>query len=145
MGILHKKVVNFNSTSIVVPKILTEYLLHASHDSLGHVGATKLYHFIKIPFISQTREIQYINVRTCKKCQIMNLQKPNYRNLHHKIVHTLQDHLSVDLIRPYNTTTQGNTYALTAICNLTCYLMTTPIPDRMTSTHSCSVIFRSIP
>ena len=49
MGILHKKVIDFNSTfsSVVIPKIPIKYLLHASHDSLGHVGAKKLYHFIK--------------------------------------------------------------------------------------------------
>ena len=49
MGFLHKRVVNFNSVflAIVVPQILIKYLLYASHDSLGHVGATKLYHFLK--------------------------------------------------------------------------------------------------
>ena len=45
--ILHKKVTEFNSTfsAVVIPQILIKYLLHASHDSLGHVGATKI-----IPF-----------------------------------------------------------------------------------------------
>ena len=35
---------------------------------------------------------------------------------------------------PYNTTSQGNAYTLTAICNLTGYLMTTPLPDKNTLT-----------
>ena len=73
-------------------------------------------------------------VRTCKKCQNMNLQKPNYINLHQEMAKIPQDHLLVDLIGPYNTTTQVNTYALTSICSLTGYLMTTPIPDKKTST-----------
>ena len=49
MGIFAKKVIDFNSTfsSVVLPKILIKYLLHASHDSLGHVVAMKLYHYIK--------------------------------------------------------------------------------------------------
>ena len=49
MGILHKNVINFNSTfsSVVIPQILIKYLLHASHDSLGHIGAMKLYYFLK--------------------------------------------------------------------------------------------------
>ena len=49
MGIPHKKVVDFNSvfSAVVVPQILIKYLLHASYDSVGHVGATKLYHFLK--------------------------------------------------------------------------------------------------
>ena len=63
----------------------------------------------------------------------MNLQKPNYVNLHQNIAQTQQDYLSVDLIVPYKSTTKGNTYALTAICNLTGYLTTSPIPDKKPS------------
>ena len=49
MSILHKEVIDFNSTfsSVIVPGILIKYLLHASHDFLGHVGVTKLSHFLK--------------------------------------------------------------------------------------------------
>ena len=64
----------------------------------------------------------------------MDFQKPNYINLYQEITQTPHDHLSIDLMGPYNTTAQGNTYALIAICNLTGYLMTTPIADKMTST-----------
>ena len=49
----------------------------------------------------------------------MNLQKPNYINLHQEITQTPQDHLSIDLMGTYNTIAQGNTYAFTTICNLT--------------------------
>ena len=46
VGMLHKKVIDFNSifSSVVVPKVLIKY---APHNALGHIGATKLYHFIK--------------------------------------------------------------------------------------------------
>ena len=69
MGILHKNVMDFNSTfsSVVIPKILIKYLLHASHDSPGHVGGMKLYHFIKglYYFQGMWKEIhQY--VRSCQ-------------------------------------------------------------------------------
>ena len=73
-------------------------------------------------------------VRTCEKCQTMNLQKLNYISLHQDIGQTPQDHSSIDLMAPYNTTTQGDIYTITAICNLTGCLMTTPIPDKRTST-----------
>ena len=69
-----------------------------------------------------------------QKLSNMNLQKPNYINLHQEIAQTPQDHLLVDLIGPYNITTQGNIYALTAICNLTDYLMTNSIKDKKIST-----------
>ena len=65
---------------------------------------------------------------------MMSLQKPNYINLHQETTQTLQDHISIDLMGPYNTTSQGNAYTLTAICNLTGYLMTTPISDKKTLT-----------
>ena len=63
----------------------------------------------------------------------MNLQMPKYIHLHQEITQTPQDHLSIDIMGPYNTTTQSNTYTLTTICNITDYLMTTPIPDKKTS------------
>ena len=46
------------------------------------------------------------------------------------IAQTPQDHISIDLLGPYNITSQGNSYTLTAVCNLTGYLMTTPIKDK---------------
>ena len=48
MGTLHKKIIDFTTfSSVVIPKILIKYLLHTSHDSLGHIGVTGLYHFLK--------------------------------------------------------------------------------------------------
>ena len=40
-----------------------------------------------------------------------------------------KDHVSIDLLGPYNITSQGNSYALTVVCDLTGYLLTTPIKD----------------
>ena len=128
MGILLKKVINFSSTfsAMVMPQILIDYLLHASHYSLGHVGATKLYHFLKsIYYFPRMREKIHQYVRSCHKCQIINLQKPHFINLHQEIAQTPQDNISIVLLGPYNLTSQGNSYALTAVCNLTGHLMTT--------------------
>ena len=43
-----------------------------------------------------------------------------------------QDHLSIDHLEPYNATSQGKIYVLTGVCNLTGYLMMTPIRDKNT-------------
>ena len=59
---------------------------------------------------------------------------PHYINLHQDIGQTPQDHISFDLIVLYNTTSQGNSYALTVVCNFTGYLMTTPIKDKKMAT-----------
>ena len=64
----------------------------------------------------------------------MNLQKTNCIYLHQDIAQTPQDYISIDLIGPYNTTSQGTSYTLTAICSLTGYLMKTLIPDKKTAT-----------
>ena len=99
MGILHKKDINFNSTisAVVVPQIHIKYLLHTSHDSLGHIGAMKLYHFLKRHYYFQgMRKKIHQYVRSCQKCQIMNLQKPHFINLHQDIAQTPWDHTSID-------------------------------------------------
>ena len=129
MGILHKKFINFNSTfsAVVIPQIIIKYLLHTSHSSLGHTGATKLYHFIKRLYsfqIIKKKIHQY--VRSCHKCQIMNLQKPNFINLHQDIVQTLQDHISIDLLGLYTVTSQGNSCTLPTDWNLTGYIYDFP-------------------
>ena len=90
MDILHKKVIDFNSTfsSVVIPQILIIHLLHASHNLLGHVGATKLYHFLKrLYYFQGMRKKIYQYVRSCQKCQ-MNLQKPHHINFHQNIAQT---------------------------------------------------------
>ena len=38
----------------------------------------------------------------------MNLQKPNYINVHQDTTQTPQDHISIDLSEAYNATSQGN-------------------------------------
>ena len=60
----------------------------------------------------------------------MKLQKPHFINLHQDIAQTSQDHVPIELLGPYNIASQGNSYALTAVCNLTGYLMTTPINNK---------------
>ena len=76
---------------------------------------------------------QYI--RSCQKCQIMNLQKPNYINLHPDIAQTPQDHISIDLIGPYNITLQGNLYTIMVVCN--------PYTRQKDSKSSCTLVFRN--
>ena len=64
----------------------------------------------------------------------MNVQKSHFIDLHQDIAQTPQDYISIDLLGPYNVTSQGNSYTLTAIFNLTGYLMTTTIKDKKMTT-----------
>ena len=61
-----------------------------------------LYHFLKWFYYFQgMRRKLHKYVRSCHKCQIVNLQKPNFIDLHQDIAQTPQDHLSIDLLGPY--------------------------------------------
>ena len=62
----------------------------------------------------------------------MNLQKPGFNDLHQDIAQTPQEHISIDLFEPHNITSQGNSYTLSTVCNLTGYLMATSIKDKKT-------------
>ena len=68
IGILHKKVIDFNNvfSTVVIPQILIKYLLHASHNLLGHVGTTKMYHFLKWLNYFQGMRIKFIPI-----CEIL--------------------------------------------------------------------------
>ena len=95
----------------------------------------KLHHFIKrFYYLQGMRKKIHQYIRLYHKCQIMKLQKPHFMNLHQDIAQTPKDHISIDLFGPYNVTSQGNSYALTAVCNLTRYLITSPIKDKKTMT-----------
>ena len=69
-------------------------------------------------------------VRSCHKWQIIKIQKPKFIDLHQDIAQTPQDHLSIDLLGPYNAFSGGNLFVLTAVCNLIGYLMANPIRDK---------------
>ena len=60
--------------------------------------------------------------------------KPHFINLHQEIVQMPQDYIPIDLLGPYPITSKGNPYALTTVCNLTGYLMTSLIKDKKTMT-----------
>ena len=72
-------------------------------------------------------------VRSCHKCQIINLQKPHFIDIHQDIAQSPQDHISINLPGSY-IMSQGNSYALTEVYNLTGYLMTTAINDKKITT-----------
>ena len=60
--------------------------------------------------------------------------KTHFIDLHKDITQTPKDHVCIDLLVPYNITSQGNSYTLTTVCNLTGYLITTPIKDKKAMT-----------
>ena len=58
-------------------------------------------------------------VRHCGQCQWMNLQTPNYVQLHLEIPKMPMTLITMDFIGPFQVTSKENKYALTVICFLT--------------------------
>ena len=80
-------------------------------------------------FVSAGFHIGHHRGLSCER-PIINLWKPHFIDLHQDIAQTPQDHISIDLLGPYNGTSQGNSFPLTAVCNHVGYLMITPIKDK---------------
>ena len=71
----------------------------------------KLYHFLKrLYYFQGMRKRIHQYVRSCHKCQIMNLQKTHFIKLHQDIAQTPHDHISIDLLGSQNITSQGSSY-----------------------------------
>ena len=103
-------IVHFQQWSYPKSLLNTYFMLYTI---LGHTGAMKLYYFIKSLYCFQgMRKKIHQYIRSCHKCQIMILQKPHFINLHQDIAQMPQDHISIDLLGPYNVTSQGNSYTL---------------------------------
>ena len=65
---------------------------------------------------------------------IYEFAKTTLFNLHQDMAQTSQDHISINLLGPYNITSQRNSYAHTAVSCLTGYIMASPIKDKKTMT-----------
>ena len=81
LGILYKQVIDFNIifSAIVVLQSLIKYLLHASHDLVGHVGVIKLYHFLKQLLLLSRHEKKIASI-----CEILS-QMSNHELIRPKL------------------------------------------------------------
>ena len=113
----------------MVPNTLHPYILYDFHNTLGHNGPTRLYHFIRRHYY-QKKLCQHCNKYICSysECQQVTLKEPQYINLHLPILQFLMSFISMDLVDPYREIENGNLYVLTAICMLTNYLHITLHP-----------------
>ena len=61
----------------------------------------ELYHFLKrLHYFQGMRRKIHQYVRSCHKCQIMNLQTPHFIDSPQDTVQIPQDHTSIDLLGP---------------------------------------------
>ena len=108
------KVKNTLFDALVVPSKMQHKILHAAHENLGHMGINKTYAFLRQRYFWPGMKKQIANhIRTCEQCAQENLQAPQYIPGTFKVVNQPMYHLYMDLIGPFPTTEEGNTYCLT--------------------------------
>ena len=121
--------------AVVVPSKLQHKILHAAHENLGHMGINKTYAFLRQRYFWPGMKKQITNhIKTCAQCAQENSQAPPYIPGSLRVVNQPMYHLYMDLIGPFPTSTEGNTYCLTACCALTDYLFCIPIQNKEAET-----------
>lgn len=133
-GILCKQVYENDETFevTVVPKVLTGYILHQAHDTLGHNGTLRLYHFVKrMYYWKGLRTMVDKHVKHCLKCRQLNLRPQKYAQLHLEIPCMPMHMISMDLIGEFRPqSSHGNSFGLTVIDMLTNYVWCIPIQNK---------------
>ena len=122
---------NHKFEAIMVPDKIMKYILHEAHERLGNPGSVKLYLFLrKMYYWPQLKRDCTRHVRTCVECQQNNLKEPHYIDFSYTIPKFPFSYIAMDLIGPFEITSNGATRCLTCMCLLTGFLFTVPIPDK---------------
>lgn len=102
----------------------------------GHPGQQRLH--AKIASVYQWKHLRRDIANFVQNCTQCALNKPKRANIEPLCLTTTPqqpfDRVVIDTLGPLVTSNQGNTYALTAICDLTKYVITVPIPNKQAST-----------
>lgn len=114
-------------------------ILEKFHEDLlvgGHPGQKRLYAKIKQKYTwkGMSRDVSKF-VKNCEKCLLNKIKIGNQEPL--VITETPMmtfDKIVIDTIGPLPMSESGNKYAVTIICDLTKYVIATPIPDKEANT-----------
>ena len=126
---------NHKFEAIMVPDKITKYILHEAHERLDHPGSVKLYLFLrKMYYWPQLKRDCTRHVQTCVECQQNNLKEPHYVDFPNTVPKFPFSYIAMDLIGPFETTSNCATRCLMCMCLLTGFLFTVPIPDKRAET-----------
>lgn len=143
------------SIAIIDPPVLIQNdaekrkLLETFHNNPiygGHIGKKRLHAKLRQKFTwpNLVRDVADF-VNSCHACKMNKPHRSNKEPMF--ITPTPQkpfDRIVVDTIGPLSLTTAGNKYAVTIICDLTKYIITTPIPNKEAATVAKAIIQSSI-
>ena len=124
--------------AIMVPDKIMKYILHEAHERLGHPGSVKLYLFLR-KILLATVEMG-LPPSTFEHAWNANkqLKRTHYVDFSNTIPKFPFSYVAMDLIGPFETTSNGATRCLMCMCLLTGFLFTVPIPDkRAEMVHQC--------
>lgn len=108
----------------------------------GHKGIHKVYSQLKSEYIWKNMYSEVQNyISKCAKCQ---MNKPKHKLKEPMVITNTPNApfelISIDTIGPLHQTQNGNVYAVTAMCELTKYLISIPIPDKRAETVAKAII-----
>lgn len=112
----------------------------------GHAGQKRMYAKIRSNFFwkNMSKDI----VQFVKKCDKCHLNKPKPKNTEPmQITPTPQkffDTVVIDTIGPFKKSQSNNQYAVTAICDLTKFLITIPVPNKEAKTIAEAIFEHAI-
>ena len=133
-GILFCKISDNDKTfeAVVVPQVVVPFILNQAHDSMGHNGTLRTYHYLKCIFYWKglcTDVDKY--VKNCIKCQMHNLKPQKYAKMHTIVPSFPMEYVAMDLIGRFQPKTfSGHEYALTVIDLLTGFVWCIPLKTK---------------
>ena len=115
-----------------IPELLVDVMLHLGHNQSGHNGYQRTYAAIKHLYYWKGMRAQIL--RYCKSCKVCAVQKVKKTHFEKQIFEPgiqPMEFVSMDLIGKFHPpSSNGNRYALTAVCMLTGYTFCIPIKNK---------------
>lgn len=145
------KIVIYVPVQVVKDNDMIQKLISENHDSPtgGHVGTNRLLKRLRSKYYWPNMK-NSINsyIKNCFKC-IQNKHTYKTNEIFTKTTTPTKcfDTISIDTIGPFTRSSKGNRYALTIQCDLSKFIIVTPIPDKQAKTlakalvESCLLIF----
>ena len=116
----------------VIPESLKDVVLHLGHNQSGHSGYQRTYATIKHLYYwkgMRTHVLHYC--KSCKTCAVQKVQKTQFEKQIFEPGVQPMEFVSMDLIGEFHPPfSEGNRYALTAVCMLTGYTFCIPIKTK---------------
>ena len=120
--------------TMVLPQVLIAQILRAVHDELGHSGTTRTYMLVhRLYYWKSLKACVNKHIKQCMMCQKRNIQVVKYAQLHFSTPRLPMQFISMDLIGPFDPSSNWHHYDLTVICMLTGYTFCIPLKTRNTS------------